>query len=243
MLRRMAVVAGLALGLALPAVAADKGMVLVVGAGRTGTPLAKILAADGYKVRMLMRDPNKVAELPAGTEKVKADITQPQTLPAAMKGVDYVISTVGASGELPENIDYKGVANLADAAKAAMVKQFVLMSSTSAGDSNPETFLNKRNNMVLMWKGRGEDHLRKTGVPYTIVRPGGLGDCDPGKAGLTLADPEGLVGERSCRSDIALVMAASLGNRDALGKTIGVVTDPKGKPDVWRADFAKLKKD
>jgi uncharacterized protein YbjT (DUF2867 family) len=232
---------------AAPAAAADKGSVLVVGAGKSGGPLAKILVDQGYKVRVLMRDTSKGAELPAAAAKVQADVTKPETLPAALKGVDYVISTIGAGGMkpggTPEDVDYKGVANLADAAKAAKVKQMVLMSSLGAGDASPEAYLNKAFGMVLMWKGKGEDHLRKSGVPYTIVRPGGLKDCEPGKAGLAVAAPEGLNGPAVCRADVGLVMAAALGNKDALGKTIGVVTDPNGQPDAWKAKLAAIKKD
>lgn len=242
---RTVIAAALAATFALPVLAADsKGTVVVVGAGRSGTPLTKILLDEGYKVRVMVRDPSKVTDLPAAAQKVQGDVTKPDTLPAALKGADYVISTIGSTGDaLPEDVDFKGVANLAKASKAANVKQIVLMSSTSAGDTNPETFLNKRRSMVLMWKGKGEEAVRESGVPYTVVRPGGLGECDPGKAGLKVANPEGLVGERSCRSDIGLVMAASLNNKDALGKTIGVVTDPKAQPGAWKADIAKVKKD
>jgi len=238
-------------GLTLPTHAADKGTVLVIGAGRTGAPLAKILLDEGYKVRVLMRNTNKPSELPAAAERVQADVTKPETLPAALKGADYVISTVGATGgETPEEVAFKGVANLAQAAKAAKVKQFVLMSSTFAGASDPvvrisstDTFPQGKYGMVLMWEGKGEEALRASGVPYTIVRPGHLSICEPGKAGLKVANPEGLVGEHSCRADIALVMAATLNNKDALGKTIGVVTDSKAQPGAWKADFAKVKKD
>ena len=232
---------------AMPASAADKGTVLVIGVGRTGGPLVKILAADGYKVRVLMRDTTKAADLPAGVDKVQGDVTKPDSLPAAVKGADYVISTIGSGGvkpgNTPEDVDYKGNAAVADAAKAAKVKQMVLMSSLGAGDDNPETFLNKRVGMVLMWKGKGEEHLRKSGLPYTIVRPGGLKDCDAGASGLKVAASEGLEGPAICRGDVALVMANALGNKDALGKTIGLVSDPAAKPGAWKADVGKLKKD
>jgi uncharacterized protein YbjT (DUF2867 family) len=232
---------------AAPAAAADKGTVLVIGAGKTGAPLAKILSAEGYKVRVLMRDTAKPADMPGSVEKVQGDVTKPETLPAAVKGADYVISTLGSGGvkpgNTPEDVDYKGNAAVADAAKAAKVKQMVLMSSLGAGDDNPETFLNKRVGMVLMWKGKGEEHLRKSGLPYTIVRPGGLKDCDAGASGLKVAAPAGLEGPPICRADVALVMVDALGNKDALSKTIGLVSNPDTKPGAWKADIAKLKKD
>ena len=230
--------------MSVSAVAATKGTVLVVGAGKSGQPLIKILHDQGYGVRALVRDAAKAGDLGKGVIIVVGDVTKPETLPAAMKGAEYVISTIGAGigGNTPEEVDYKGVAALADAAKAAKVKQLVLMSSIGAGDTNPETFLNKRFGMVLMFKGKGEDHLRKSGVPYTVVRPGGLQDCDPGKVGFKVAGPGDLQGS-ICRSDVGLLMAASLGNKDALGKTITVVSDDKAPIDAWKKELAAIKKD
>lgn len=236
---------------------ADKGTVLVIGAGQTGVPLAEILDNRGYAVRVLVRDAAKDHGLPTAATVVAADATKPETLGPAFKGVDYVVSTIGAGSPTgpnnPEAVDYKGVANMADAAKAAGVKQFVLMSSIGAGIEDPNFPLNKGFGMVLKWKGKGEEHLRKSGVPYTIVRPGGLLNedggrpCKPGQVGIAFfpgkemrpTPPE----TRICRAEVAMVMESALGNPDALGKTVSMLKDPKGKPETWRAGWAALPKD
>lgn len=234
-----------AMGLATSAYAAGE-TVLVVGGGKSGLPLVKILKDQGYKVRLSVRDKSKVEKMD-GVEIVEADVTKPDTLPASLKDVTYVISTIGAGGVEPpnnaENVDYKGILSLTDAAKAAGVKHFVLMSSIGAGDKNPETFLNKRFGMVLMWKGESEEYLRKSGVPYTIVRPGGLKECDPGKVGLKITGKNaGAVGS-ICRSDVGLVMAHALGNKDAAGKTVENVSDEKAAVDAWKSTWAAIPKD
>ncbi|MBL8642931.1 MAG: SDR family oxidoreductase [Rhodospirillaceae bacterium] len=219
--------------------------VLVVGGGKSGLPLVKILKEQGYKVRLSVRDKSKAGDVEPGTEIVEADVTKADTLPAALKGVTYVISTIGAGGVEPpnnaESVDYKGVAALADASKKAGVKHFVLMSSINAGDDNPETFLNKRFGMVLMWKARGEEHLRKSGVPYTVVRPGGLQNCDPGKIGLKMGPAESKYMGRICRSDVGLVMTDALTNKDAAGKTVEVIAEEGAPLTAWKSAWAGIK--
>ncbi|MDX2142374.1 MAG: SDR family oxidoreductase [Rhodospirillaceae bacterium] len=236
-----------AMGLTSAAIAAGETVVVAGATGKSGPPLVKILKDQGYNVRAMVRDKAKAGDLDAGVEVVEADVTKPATLGAAMKGAAYVISTIGAGGVEPpnnaENVDYKGVANLADAAKAAGVKHFVLMSSIGAGDTNPETFLNKRFGMVLKWKGDGEQHLRKSGLSYTIVRPGGLADCDPGKVGLKIAAGHEALQGRICRSDVGLIMADALTNKAAAGKTVATISDDKAPVDGWKSAWAAIAKD
>lgn len=252
---------GLALSLAgCSTVAADKGTVLVVGGGQSGQPTARILAEQGYDVRVMVRDPSRSRGLPATASVVAGDATRPESLAAGFAGVDYAIITIGfaceankpaAPGAGPEDVDYRGVANLADAAKTAGTKQVVLMSALRAGSAGADDPLNKMCGNVLDWKGKGEDHLRSSGVPYTVVRPGGLKPfpgqpaCTEGKEPLALyPGAEGGSGAL-CRSDVALVMIDALGNADALGKTVNLIADQdKSAPvDAWRARWAQIPRD
>lgn len=226
---------------------AEKGTVLVVGAtGQTGRPLVQILKAQGYTVRAMVRGATTAAELGADAV-IKGDVTQADTLPPAVKGVTYVISAIGARGAPPEAVDYGGNVALADAAKAAGVKQMVLMTSVGAEITRPDDPSVRRGPMMIL-KGKAEAHLRKSGLGYSIVRPGALANCEAGKAGISLGLTTAAANRVAnlppiCRADVAAVMAASLGNPAALGKTFTVVSDPNGKPDAWRKTFADLKKD
>ena len=238
----------LAVGLfAGAATAADKGTVLVVGAtGQTGRPLVQILKAQGYAVRAMVRGETTAAELGADAV-VKGDVTKPETLAPAVKGAYYVISAIGARGATPEEVDYQGNIALADAAKAAGVKQMVLMTSIGTEITDPNDPSVRRGPMMIL-KGKAEAHLRASGLPYTIVRPGGLANCDAGKSGVLLGKRTAAENKTNpvppiCRADVAAVMAASLGNKDAVGKTFTVSNDPSAKPEAWRTTFALLKKD
>lgn len=232
---------------------------VVVGGGQSGAPLARTLSEQGYAVRVMVRDPARATGLPPGVAVVAGDVTQAATLRAPLQGADYVLSTIGArctpkqpfpAGGSPADVDYRGIGNLASAARAAGVRQLVLLSSLGAGDTDPKSALNGMCGMVLDWKGRGEASLRASGVPYTIVRPGGLKPfpgqppCTAGQEGLLLYPRDGDGGAGSlCRDDVALVMAHALGNRDALGKTVSLIGDKRQAPGAWREAWASLPAD
>lgn len=246
MLRRTFLVSA-AIVAARPTLAAGGDLVLVAGAtGRTGRPLVNILKTKGYRVRALVRVATPATELGADDVAV-GDVTRPETLPTAMAGVEFVISALGRGRGESGDVDHAGVVNLVDAAKAAGVKQFVLMSSIGA-EITSATDPSVRRPETMLAKGRGEAHLRRSGLAYTIVRPGGLADCAHGQSGLSL----GLISAVQyraggsppvCRADVALVMAEALGNRDAMGKTLSVAGDPSSPATAWRGNWTRQAKD
>lgn len=66
----------------------------------------------------------------------------------------------------------QGTVNVVEASKAAGVQQMILVSSIGTDEpiANPANLFWG----ILFWKKRAEEHLQRSGVPYTIVRPGGL---------------------------------------------------------------------
>jgi len=244
----------------LGASAGDKGTVAVIGSGQSGKPLARILLEQGYDVKIHTRSAERARGrgLPEDVGFIEGDSTKPETLAGDFDGVDYVISTIGAqcapneppkAGSTPRDVDYLGIENLAAAAKAAGVKQFVLMSAIGAGNADPEDGLNKMCGMVLKWKGDGEQALRDSGVPYTIVRPGGLKPfpgqpaCMEGKEPLLIYPIDQDRAGALCRADVGLVMADALGNADALGKTVNLIADSSAGLDDWQSAWAEMPAD
>ncbi len=228
----------------------SKGTVLVAGAsGKTGRFVMEQLQAQGYTPRGMTRNIEQAKEKVSGDyEWVQGDVTDPASLAAAMDGADYVISTIGTQEpkgpNSPEFVDFGGVKSLVDAAVVADVKHFVLMSSQGATIDDPEFPLNKMFNMVLVWKLKGEDHLRASGLNYTVVRPGGLEGAkyEPGTRGLTFDqgdDGQGLVH----RADVATVMIAALSDSDASGKTFELFSDADTTAGNWDGAFAALAAD
>lgn len=227
----------------------DQPLVLVAGAtGGTGHAVVDQALAQGYRVRVLVRDELKARSL-FGDRVAYAvgDVRTPRTLVPAVRGVDYVISTLGATSprdpeNRPELVDYAGVRALAEAAAAAGVKHFVLVSSM--GVTQPDHQLNRILDNVLQWKLRGEEALRLTGMPYTIVRPGGLTNDPGGQAGIRVlqGDPPDVVG-RIPRADLATVLVQALGRPEAFGKTFEVIGDLGTMELDWRQLFAELEPD
>lgn len=236
----------------LPKPAGDgPAIVLVAGAtGRTGRLVLEQLRRDPrFAIRPMARDVAAARKnIGADYAWVAGDVTKPETLGPALAGVNLVLVTIGGTERSgpnsPEFVDYGGVKNLTDAARAAGVRQLVLESSMGVGSGGGllGMMLNLLSGDALKWKAKGEAHLRASGVPYTIVRPGGLTDDPGGQTGIALQQGDEGSG-RISRADVAAVMIAALDNPAALRKTFEVISDDQAKRDAWRAGFSALQRD
>jgi uncharacterized protein YbjT (DUF2867 family) len=221
-------------------------LVLVVGAtGGTGQQIVRELNAAGFKVRALVRDPAKArAALGDTVEYATGDVRQRPTLDAALQGVRYAISAIGATRKDPANspefVDFQGVGNLAEAAAAAKLDQLVIVSS--AGVTQKDHMLNKMFDNVLLWKAKGEAAVRASGVPYTIVRPGGLVNKPGGQSGVRLEQGDQGTGIIP-RADVARVCVAALKSPAARNRTFEVYSAQTPPEMDWDALFGKLKAD
>ena len=224
----------------------DESEIVVVlgGSGRTGLNTVKYLMDAGATVRAGTRDPKKAAET-HGSEInwIQLDVKDKDSLASAMEGATYVISSIGNNKDAP-NVDYGGVASAVDAAKAAGVRHFTLISS--AGVTQPDHFLNRVFNNLLMWKFKGEQHLRASGLDYTIIRPYGLQDDLDARSKFTSVlflqgdnIPNGVVD----RKDVAKVALASLKAEGASGKTFELTNYLAFAPDNWDVQFAMMPAD
>jgi uncharacterized protein YbjT (DUF2867 family) len=221
-------------------------LVVVAGAtGGTGRALVRNLREQGYAVRVFVRDTDK-ARVVLGDEVqyFEGDVRDSATIVPALAGAHYVISSIGSSrldpSNGPEAVDFGGVKNLAEASAAAGIKQFVLVSS--AGVTQEDHFLNKVMNNLLIWKFKGEEALRTAGVPYTIVRPGGLVNKPGGTDALVFAQGDTTAGVIN-REDVALICIAALGNASALGKTFETYSSEQAGGNDWSAMFGVLSAD
>ena len=139
---------------------------LVTGAtGRQGGAMICHMLGKGWTLRALTRSPNSRAaqELTRqGVEVVQGDLEDPASLERATRGVHGVYSvqdfwSVGAKREVAQG------KNLAEAAKKAGVEHFVYSSVGGA----------ERNSGIDHWESKWEieKHIRKVGLPATILRP------------------------------------------------------------------------
>jgi len=165
--------------------------VLVTGAtGFTGGHLARRLAADGYHVRAVVRDPSRSDDLRrAGIEVVPGDLRDRESLDRAAEGIDVVYHI--AALFRPENVSHKdmwdinaeGTRNMLDAAIKAGVKRFVHCSTVGVhGDiKHPpadESAPYGPGDYYQESKTDGEkiaiEYMRQGKLPISIFRPGGI---------------------------------------------------------------------
>ena len=224
--------------------------VFVAGAaGRTGRRVVRELLAGGWSVRAGVRAGGAAvpAEVAAGAApgqltEVGFDLSRPATLPAALGDAEAVVCCVGAPEDAfnrpsaPREIDGEGVAALAECAgSAGSVNHMVLVSSLGAGKFGlPASLLNLFWE-VLKWKRVGEEALVASGVPYTILRPGGMekpGDDYGDTHALVFAEEDTRFGGQVSRLQVAQVAAEALrlGPEGAAANKVVEVVAEKAAP-------------
>jgi uncharacterized protein YbjT (DUF2867 family) len=217
-------------------------MVLVTGAtGQTGRLIVDSLLEEGYAVRAMSRSAERAASLGEGVEGIAADVTQPKTLPPTMKGIDIVISAIGARWPIGDNgfeaVDWEGNRALIDEAKKAGVDQFILISAGSAGRDG---FIYTLPFAPYPWKAKSEAHLRQSGMTYTILAAGGLRDNPAGELAIRLSSRANYISGPISRGDLADISVAAIRNKDTFSKTITIVNDEENAPDGGALNFSTL---
>jgi NADH dehydrogenase len=144
-------------------------MILVVGStGQLGGRIAHALLERGSAVRILVRAGSTYQPLvAAGAEAMIGDLKDSDSVGAACRGVDAVVTTANAIGRVGadtlESVDIDGNAHLIDAAAAAGVHRFVFVSALGADADHPMP--------LLRAKGITEQRLRASGMAWTVLQP------------------------------------------------------------------------
>jgi uncharacterized protein YbjT (DUF2867 family) len=199
------------------------GAVRVIGGTRaTGLEVVRLLRARGDEVVVLARPQSDAgAAEHLGARIARGDALDPASLSAALASGTFraVVSTLGARSVDGPRPDFDGNRNAVDAARAAGVSRFVLVTVIGAGDSRDAAPWVARRALgkVMNEKTRAEDHLRGSGLDFTIIRPGGLLEKDAqGRAYLT-ADRHAMSWIR--RADLARLVVQALDDERAIGMT------------------------
>jgi uncharacterized protein YbjT (DUF2867 family) len=141
-------------------------VILVTGAtGRQGGAALKHLGDRGFACRALTRNPESKparAFVGRGTELVRGDMEDPASLSRALDGV-YGVYAVQTPYESGVDAEVRQGFHLIDAAQRAGIAHFVYSSVASADQNTRIPHFDS--------KFRIEEHLRGTGMHYTIVRP------------------------------------------------------------------------
>jgi uncharacterized protein YbjT (DUF2867 family) len=222
--------------------------ILAVGAtGSIGSLVIEEAIRQGHSVRALVRSASKTRQLPREAKTVIGDLTRPETLSAAINGVDAIVFTHGSDGggkAASESVDYGGVRNILAALGSRKVR-IALM--TSIGVTNRDSSYN-RSTEAHDWKRRSERLVRVSGMPYTIVRPGWFDYNGPDEHKLVL-----LQGDKRhsgtpkdgaiARRQLAEVLVRSLSSDAAVRQTFELVCTQGTEQGDFDALFGTLDPD
>lgn len=135
-------------------------MILVTGAtGNNGSEIVKLLAAQNVPVRAMVRDRHRASAIAApNVEVVEADFDRPETLLAALNGVERAFLVTNSS----EHAQGQQIA-FVELAKQSGVACIVKLSQFAANSNSPVRF--------LRYHAAVEAAIQGSGIAYTFLRP------------------------------------------------------------------------
>ncbi|XP_057788276.1 protein TIC 62, chloroplastic [Salvia miltiorrhiza] len=255
----------------------DANLVFVAGAtGKVGSRTVRELLKLGLNVRAGVRSTQraeplvqsvrnlKLEDVAGGTqptdklELVECDLENLDRIRPALGNSSIVICCIGASEKEvfditgPYRIDYQATKNLIDAATSAKVEHFILVTSLGTNKVGfPAAILNLFWG-VLIWKRKAEEALIASGLPYTIVRPGGMErptDSYKETHNVTLSEEDTLFGGQVSNLQVAELLAFMAKNRsvsyckvvEVIAETTAPLTPfgdllkkiPSQRPDIY----------
>jgi uncharacterized protein YbjT (DUF2867 family) len=194
-------------------------VVIAGGHGQIALRLERLLTDGGHRARGVIRNPDHAGDVEAeGAEAMVLDLESEDDVTPAVEGADAVVFAAGAGpGSGPERkrtVDLGAAVKLIDAARAAGVRRYVMISAMGAADpaSGSEAM-----RPYLDAKAEADAALEASGLDHTIVRPGRLTD-DPGTGRVAVAERLGRTGEIT-RDDVAATLVAVLENDATIGRT------------------------
>eukprot|EP00271_Cylindrocystis_brebissonii_P011748 TRINITY_DN29672_c0_g1_i1.p1 TRINITY_DN29672_c0_g1~~TRINITY_DN29672_c0_g1_i1.p1 ORF type:complete len:435 (+),score=52.88 TRINITY_DN29672_c0_g1_i1:85-1305(+) len=232
--------------------------VFVAGStGNTGKRIVEQLVKRGFKVRAGVRDLEKGREAlltsPSAKdsiELVQVDVTDGLAkLKAAIGDADAVMVATGfrPSWDLTQawKVDNLGTVDLVQASLAQGVQKFVLISSILTNGAawgqllNPSYLILNVFGGVLIAKLQAEKYIQRSGINYTIVRPGGLKN-EPPSGVIKMSAQDTLAGGSISRDTVAEVATGALLYPEANYKTVEIITIPDEPARSFKEMFASI---
>ena len=212
-------------------------MIAVIGGtGRLGRLVTAHLVEAGEQVRVVAR--SAPATRVPGAHFVAADLRRPSTLAPALDGADLVVAAAHgmdpAAGESPGEVDRDGNIALIDAARVRGA-DVVLVSVVGASADHPIE--------LHRMKWAAEEHLRASGVDWTIVRASAFAEmwvetleqsAHDGKGPQVFGHGENPLNFVSVH-DVAAAVARAATDRTLRGKVVEV-----GGEDLTFNELARL---
>ncbi|KAF9672551.1 hypothetical protein SADUNF_Sadunf11G0054000 [Salix dunnii] len=233
-----------------------KRKIFVAGAtGRTGKSIVEQLLAKGFEVRAGVRDLAKAratfSKHGPSLQMVIADVTE---------GSDKLVQAIGDSEAVicatgfrpgwnlftPWKVENLGTVNLVEACRKLGVKRFILISSILVNGAamgqalNPAYLFLNIFGLTLVAKHKAENHIRKSGINYTIIRPAALKDEPP--SGNLVMEPEDTLYDGIISRDlVAEVAVEALDLPEASCKVVEIVSRADAPKRTYEDLFGSIK--
>lgn len=230
--------------------------VFVAGAtGNTGKRIVTQLLSKGFNVRAGVRDVDSAKNtFPTddnNIQLVKADVTEGAAkLSEAIGDAEAVICATGFRPSLdflaPWKVDNFGTVNLVDACRSIGVNRLILISSILVNGAaigqlfNPAYIVINVFGLTLVAKLQAEQYIRKSGINFTIVRPGGLSN-DPPSGNIVMQAEDTLFEGSISRDQVAEVAVEALLYPEASYKVVEIVSREDAPKKSFQELFASIK--
>lgn len=200
-------------------------ILIIGGHGKVALQAEPLLVRAGHDVRAVIRNADHADDVAAaGAHPEVADVAglDIAQLTDLVRGSDVVIWSAGAGGGDAARtyaVDRDAAIRTIDAAAAAGVDRFIMVSYFGAGADHG---VDPDNSFFAYAeaKAAADDHLRASGVDFTILAPSSL--TDDAATGLIETDAES--GTSVSRADVAAVLAAAVDEPATRGRTVSFNT-------------------
>lgn len=141
-------------------------ILVIGGTGMLGRPVVRQLLNNGYQVRLLTHNPDKVALFFGDeVEKVPGDVTDIDSLPQAIKGCDAIYINLNAKMDIVKyrTIEQQGTENIIKAAREVGVNRIAMISGLNVNEFDKKY-------PFIAAKLAAEKAVMGSGLPFTIFR-------------------------------------------------------------------------
>jgi cytosine deaminase len=218
-------------------------IVIAGGHGQIALRLSRLLEGRGDQPVGLIRRAEHEHDLRAvGAEPVVLDLESASVkqVAAVLAGAGAVVFAAGAGpgsgAERKDAVDRAAAVLLADAAEAAGVRRYLMVSSMGA-DANSTYDGDPVFRAYLQAKGAADEDVRsRAELDWTILRPGSLRN-EPGAGRVLLAERTGR--GSIPRDDVAAVLAELLATPGTAGRTLELIAGTATVPEAVAAAVAE----
>ena len=197
---------------------------IIGGHGKIALLAASKLSKRGDEVLSVVRNPEHVGDIAeAGATAVVLDIESASAaeLAEVFEGSDAIVFSAGAGGGDPERtyaVDRDAAIRSMNGAGIAGAKRFIMVSFLNA-DTEHLVPLDDPFYPYMAAKIAADEHLRSSGLDYTILAPGSL-TLEDATGSLNPA-PESSADSSTSRGNVAQAIVAALDDPASIGRTIG----------------------